>query len=200
MALLVKNLPTNAGDISLIPGSGKIPWKRGCPSPVFLPGEFHGQRNLMGYSPWVHKEPDMTEWLTLSLFMPKTPNVCLQLQLLSQTPEMSIQTPAQLLHLDISNLACSNGSSPKSSPFQLATTPFGQKPWCHLWFFAFSHIPHYSLNYVPPKIHMLQSWSPGPHNVTTFGDSWLSSSEVISGPESNMTGVCIVSGNSDTDM
>ena len=31
------------------------------PSPVFLPGEFHGHRNLMGYSPWGHKELDTAE-------------------------------------------------------------------------------------------------------------------------------------------
>ena len=36
------------------------------PTPVFLPGEFHGQRNLAGYSPWNHKESDMTEWLTIT--------------------------------------------------------------------------------------------------------------------------------------
>ena len=35
-------------------------WK---PSPVFLSGEFHGQRHLEGYSPWDHKESDTTEWL-----------------------------------------------------------------------------------------------------------------------------------------
>ena len=35
---------------------------RGTPStPVFLPGESHGQRSLAGYSPWDHKESDMTE-------------------------------------------------------------------------------------------------------------------------------------------
>ena len=34
---------------------------------VFLPGEFHGQRNLAGYSPWGSKESDTTERLTLSL-------------------------------------------------------------------------------------------------------------------------------------
>ena len=28
------------------------------PTPVFLPGEFHGQRSLLGYSPWGHKESD----------------------------------------------------------------------------------------------------------------------------------------------
>ena len=34
----------------------KIPWKRKWqPTPVFLPGEFHGQRSLAGYSPWGHK-------------------------------------------------------------------------------------------------------------------------------------------------
>ena len=31
------------------------------PTPVFWPGEFHGQRSLVGYSPWGHKEQDMTE-------------------------------------------------------------------------------------------------------------------------------------------
>ena len=31
---------------------------------VFLPGEFRGQRSLVGYSPWGRKEPDMTERLT----------------------------------------------------------------------------------------------------------------------------------------
>ena len=38
------------------------PWRRGWPpTPVFFPGEFHGQRSLEGYSPWGHKESDMTE-------------------------------------------------------------------------------------------------------------------------------------------
>ena len=48
----------------------KIPWRRELlPTPLFLPGEFHGQRSLAGYSPWDDKESDMTEWLTLSLFL-----------------------------------------------------------------------------------------------------------------------------------
>ena len=34
------------------------------PTPVFLPGELHGQRNLVGYSPWGRKESDTTEQLT----------------------------------------------------------------------------------------------------------------------------------------
>ena len=36
-------------------------------STVFLPGEFHGQRSLAGYSAWGRKGLDMTERLTLSL-------------------------------------------------------------------------------------------------------------------------------------
>ena len=37
-------------------------WK--CqPTPVFLPGKFHGQRSLVGYSPWDGKESAMTEQL-----------------------------------------------------------------------------------------------------------------------------------------
>ena len=48
----------------------KIHWRRKWqPTPVFLPGEFHGQRSLVGYSPWGHKESDITEWLSLSLLL-----------------------------------------------------------------------------------------------------------------------------------
>ena len=40
----------------------KIPWRsEWLPVSVFLPGEFHGQRNLIGGSPWGHKESDTTE-------------------------------------------------------------------------------------------------------------------------------------------
>ena len=40
----------------------KIPWRRAWqPTPVFLPGEFHEQRNLVGYSPRGSKDSDMTE-------------------------------------------------------------------------------------------------------------------------------------------
>ena len=46
----------------------KSPWRKKClPTPVFLPGEFHGQRSLVGYSPWGHKESDTAKRLTLSL-------------------------------------------------------------------------------------------------------------------------------------
>ena len=42
----------------------KIPWRRKWqPTPVFLPGEFHGQRSLVGYSLWGHKESDIADQL-----------------------------------------------------------------------------------------------------------------------------------------
>ena len=44
------------------PWVGKMPWRRAWqPTPVVLPGESHGQRSLVGYSPWGQKELDMTE-------------------------------------------------------------------------------------------------------------------------------------------
>ena len=44
------------------PWVGKIPWRREWqPAPVFWPGEFRGQRSLVDYSPWGHKESDTTE-------------------------------------------------------------------------------------------------------------------------------------------
>ena len=55
-----KESACNAGDLGLIPGS--VPWRREQqPTPVFLPGEFHGQRSLAGHSPCACKEPDTTE-------------------------------------------------------------------------------------------------------------------------------------------
>ena len=57
-----------ARDLGLIPGSRRSPGEdKGLLIPVFLPGESHGQRSLVGCSPWPCKESDITERLTLSL-------------------------------------------------------------------------------------------------------------------------------------
>ena len=87
---MVKNPPPDAGVVGLIPGQGtkgaslviqmvknlpamretwvsSLGWegplrREWLPTPVFfLPGEFHGQRSLVGYSPWGCKELDTTE-------------------------------------------------------------------------------------------------------------------------------------------
>ena len=67
VGLVVKNLTANAGDMRLgfNPWVGKVPWRRAWqPTPVFLPGQFHGQRSLAGYSLCGCKESDTTERLT----------------------------------------------------------------------------------------------------------------------------------------
>ena len=68
---MVKNPPVNAGDagnVGSIPGLGRCPaGGHGNPTPIFLPGESHGQRNLVGYSPRGCKASGTTERLTLSL-------------------------------------------------------------------------------------------------------------------------------------
>ena len=52
-------------NLGSIPGLERAPGEgNGPPTVVFLPGESHGQRNLVGYSPWGHKESDTTEQLT----------------------------------------------------------------------------------------------------------------------------------------
>ena len=63
VTLVVKNSPANAGDVrdtGSVPGSGRSPGV-GTPTPVFLPGEPHGQRSLGGYSPWGRTESDTAE-------------------------------------------------------------------------------------------------------------------------------------------
>ena len=66
---MVKNLPAYAGDTrdaGSVPGLGRYPGGRAWqPTLVLLPGESHGQRSLVGYHPWGHKELDRTERLTL---------------------------------------------------------------------------------------------------------------------------------------
>ena len=73
MAQIVKNLP------AMRPGFdgwvGKIPGRREWqPTPVFWPGASYGQRSLVGYCLWGHKESDTTDGQTLSLSSEKKPH------------------------------------------------------------------------------------------------------------------------------
>ena len=64
MAQMVKNLPA-VQETQVQSLSREDPWRREwLPTPVFLPGEIHGQRSPAGYCPWGHKESHMTELLT----------------------------------------------------------------------------------------------------------------------------------------
>ena len=113
----VKNLP--AMQESWVQSLGQEdPWRRERqPTPESLPGKSFGQRNLVGYSPWGHKESDTTEQLTLSLllFSPLCPDseivwlcsipenipsgrtriLCYRLSLISQVSDL--QSPEHLL-------------------------------------------------------------------------------------------------------
>ena len=56
IAQVNKESACNSGYLSSIPGPGEILWIRKCqPIPVFLPGKYHGQRSLAGYSLWDRK-------------------------------------------------------------------------------------------------------------------------------------------------
>ena len=62
MAQVVRNPPASVGDIrdtGSIPASRRYPGED--PTPVFFPGEFHGKRSLVGYSPQGCKEKGMTD-------------------------------------------------------------------------------------------------------------------------------------------
>ena len=62
-----KESACDSGDLGLIPGLGRSPGEGTSYLPVFLPGEFHGQKSLAGYSLWGHKKSDTTKRLSLSL-------------------------------------------------------------------------------------------------------------------------------------
>ena len=59
---MVKNLPANEGDardVGSVPGSGRSPGLgNGNLLHYFCHGKYHGQRNLVGYGPWGHKDSD----------------------------------------------------------------------------------------------------------------------------------------------
>ena len=65
VAQMVKNPPAMQ-EIQVQSLGREDPLEKGMvPTPVFLPGESHGQRILVGYGPWGRNELDMTEWLVL---------------------------------------------------------------------------------------------------------------------------------------
>ena len=62
VAQMVKKICLKCGRSVFDSWVGKIPWRKAWqPTPVFLPGEFHGQRSLVGYSLWGHNESGTTE-------------------------------------------------------------------------------------------------------------------------------------------
>ena len=71
VAWMVKNLPA-VQEIQVWSLGQEDPLEKGMAihsTPVFMPGEFHGQRSIVGYSPWGCRGSDTTERLTLSLWI-----------------------------------------------------------------------------------------------------------------------------------
>ena len=68
---MVNKLPANARETQAMRGQSlglEDPLKRAWqPTPVFLPGEPHGPRSLVGYSPWGRKQSDTTEQLKIKM-------------------------------------------------------------------------------------------------------------------------------------
>ena len=83
----------NVGDPGSIPGSGRSPGEGNGNLPVFLSGEFHGQKSLAGYNPWGHKESDVTNTFTISIYTVRSSNSiingCLRVHEEPQLPEPS---------------------------------------------------------------------------------------------------------------
>ena len=62
VAQMAKKSAYNAGDLGSIPGSGRPPGEEnGKPTPVFFPEESHGQKSLVGYSPWGHSQTRLSD-------------------------------------------------------------------------------------------------------------------------------------------
>ena len=110
-------------------------WRRKWqPTPVFLPGKSHGQRCLEGYSPWGHKESDMSECACMPFFEHNSKAFCV-LQRMAVTkptwtsdsrcsgksPEVSLTKP----QLQVSSMAdlWRNGSSWQRCPGSDGTSP-----------------------------------------------------------------------------
>ena len=66
----VKNVPTNAGDLGSIPGSGRFPGEEMVTTPAFLSGKSYGLRSLMNYSLWIPQSQTQLSDTTTEFFPP----------------------------------------------------------------------------------------------------------------------------------
>ena len=69
MVELIRNTPDTAGAASSIPGSGSCPGEGNATCSSMLAGRSHGQRSLAGYSVWGGKESDVTEQLSVYMYI-----------------------------------------------------------------------------------------------------------------------------------
>ena len=85
----------------LDPWVGKILWRRKWqPTPVFLPGKYHGQRSLEGYTPWAHRDWDMTKQLSTISQVQNNVIYLLFIECQSLGKQLSILCEVQIFHVD----------------------------------------------------------------------------------------------------
>ena len=116
----VKNLPSMQEIWAQFLGHENPLWRKWHPPPVFLPGEFHGQRSLAGYNPWGHKEsnrPELVTHLWVSEVAPEVQNL-----------------PANVGHVRGMDLIPASGRSPREGHGKLLQdsgleNPHGQRAW-----------------------------------------------------------------------
>ena len=119
---MVKCLPA-MWETEFNPWIRKIPWRRKWQStPVLLPGKFHGQRSLVGYSPWGCKESDKTEQLHFFLLQ----HLCTQI-ILGADPHIDTAGSGVRDGMAGSWAGCSQQGEVMSSLFNKVTSEEGEQ-------------------------------------------------------------------------
>ena len=172
-----KESACNAGDLGLIPGSGRFLGEGNVPTPVFLLGEFHGHRRLVGYSPWSHKQSDTTDWLTLWLSLQRIINTFSWVQCSRSVGSKSLQphesqhtkppcpspTPAVHSNSGASSRWCHPAISSSVVPFSSCPNPSQHQGlfqevnfvWPKYWSFSLSISPS---NEYPGLVSFRMDW------------------------------------------
>ena len=128
---MVKNLSAMRETCVLLLGR-EIPWRREWqPTAVFLPGESHGHRSLVGYSPWCCKETDTTDWLTILLLLLLSLQSCPTLwdPIDSSPPGSPVPGTLQARTLEWVAISCSNAWKWKVKVKSLSCVRLFSTPW-----------------------------------------------------------------------
>ena len=111
---------------------------------MFLPGEFHGQKSLAGYSPQGHKELDMTERLTYPLISQSAAPYLLTLLKTPANRQVGCLSWKQQFLSSFLKLKKPSSNSDRNYELILSNTPHTQPPH--------THTPH-MYTYPPPNTH-----------------------------------------------
>ena len=139
---MVKNLPSPAVQETQVQSlSWKDPWrKEWLPTPIFLSGEAHGRRSLVGYSPWGHRESDTTEQLNAFSFSLLTIVTALNNYNSSAVSRIGLVSQKQISYLkQIIDLCPLNYSS---------QSLVGKEPLCYACFHMFHSIWNTDLHFL----------------------------------------------------